>query len=69
MRPVDQTKANNSLLDARRQFDRQAENEYVEVSVSRDEGAAKDIILGDNPNGPALVTKNKVNKLGAEQKQ
>ena len=62
-----QTKANNSLLDARDNLIDKL-NEYVEVSVSLDERGAAKVILGDNPNGPALVTKNKVNKLGAEQK-
>ena len=62
-----QTKANNSLLDARDHLIDKL-NEYVEVSVSLDARGAAKVILGDNPNGPALVTKDKVNKLGAEQK-
>ncbi len=62
-----QTKANNSLLDARDHLIDKL-NEYVEVSVSLDARGAAKVILGDNPNGPALVTKEKVNKLGAEQK-
>ena len=62
-----QTKANNSLLDARDYLIDKL-NEYVEVSVSLDARGAAKVILGDNPNGPALVTKDKVNKLGVEQK-
>ena len=62
-----QAKANNSLLDARDNLIDKL-NEYVEVSVSLDDRGAAKVVLGDNPNGPALVTKDKVNMIGVERK-
>ena len=62
-----QAKANNSLLDARDNLIDKL-NEYVQVSVSLDARGAAKVVLGDNPNGPTLVTKDKVNMIGVEQK-
>ena len=61
-----QTKANNSLLDARDNLIDKL-NEYVEVSVSLDKRGAARVVLGNNPNGPTLVTPEKVSSLGVEQ--
>ena len=62
-----QAKANNSLLDARDNLIDKL-NEYVQISVSLDARGAAKVVLGDNPNGPTLVTKDKVNMIGVEQK-
>jgi flagellar hook-associated protein 1 FlgK len=62
-----QTKPNNSLLDARDSLIDKL-NEYVEVNVSLDERGAAKVVLGDSPNGPEIVSKDKVNKIGVEQK-
>ncbi len=61
-----QTKVNNSLLDARDNLIDKL-NEYVEVNVTLDKRGAARVVLGNNPNGPTLVTPQKVSRLGVEQ--
>ena len=61
-----QAKPNNSLLDARDNLIDKL-NEYIQVSVSLDDRGAAKVVLGDNPNGPSLVTKDKVNMIGATE--
>ncbi|MEX0503733.1 flagellar basal body rod C-terminal domain-containing protein [Alphaproteobacteria bacterium LSUCC0719] len=61
-----QTKPNNSLLDARDNLIDKL-NKHVEVNVSLDERGAAKVILGDSLNGPEIVSKGKVKRIGLEQ--
>ena len=61
-----QSKPNNSLLDSRDNLIDKL-NEYIQVHVTLNDRGAALITLGDNPNGPELVTTEKVVDIGVEQ--
>ena len=61
-----QSKPNNSLLDSRDNLIDKL-NEYIQVHVTLNERGAALVTLGENPNGPELVTTDKVVDIGVEQ--
>ena len=61
-----QSKPNNSLLDSRDNLIDKL-NEYIQVHVTLNDRGAALVTLGENPNGPELVTTDKVVDIGVEQ--
>ena len=57
---------NNSLLDSRDNLIDKL-NEYIQVHVTLNDRGAALVTLGENPNGPELVTTDKVVDIGVEQ--
>ncbi len=61
-----QSKPNNSLLDSRDNLIDKL-NEYIQVHVTLNDRGAALVTLGENPNGPELITTEKVTEIGVEQ--